>query len=202
MIKPASNQPEIEPFTRLQILIAMGLTAIVWLIISKIWLQTPYSGGLLPLHWNAAHLGIGLGCGIGIILVSTLVYRIWPAYRTSADLYLQLVLQPLFWADIVWLGLLPGMSEELLFRGVMLPAIGLDWYGIVLSSLCFGVLHLTGWQQWPYMLWATIVGGILASSAVATDNLLVPITAHILTNLLSSSLWKFNHPTHQSPRKV
>jgi uncharacterized protein len=202
VIKPASNQPELEPFTRLQILIAMGLTAIVWLIITKIWLQTPYSSGLLPLHWNLVHLGIGLGCGVGIILVSALVYRLWPAYRTSADLYLQLVLQPLFWADIIWLGLLPGMSEELLFRGVMLPAIGLDWYGIVLSSLCFGVLHLTGRQQWPYMLWATLVGGVLAYSAVATDNLLVPIAAHILINLLSSSLWKFNHPNHQAARKA
>jgi uncharacterized protein len=202
VIKPASNQPEIESFTRLQVLIAMGLTAVVWLIIAKIWLKTPYSGGLLPLHWNLTHLGIGLGCGVGIILASTLVYRIWPAYRTSANMYLQLVLQPLFWADIIWLGLLPGMSEELLFRGVMLPAIGLDWYGIILSSLCFGVLHMTGWQQWPYMLWATLVGGVLAYTAVATDNLLVPIAAHILINLLSSGLWKFNHPTHQAARKA
>lgn len=199
MIKPAANPPELEPFTRSQVLIAMGLTAIVWLIAAKIWLQTPFSGGLMPLRWNPLHLAMGLGGGGLIILASSLIFRIWPAYRAAATYYLQLVLQPLSWPDLIWLGLLPGLSEELLFRGVMLPAIGLDWLGILLSSLCFGVLHLAGREQWPYMLWATLVGVFLAAIAVATDNLLVPIVAHVATNLLASSLWKLNHPVDNSP---
>ena len=92
--------------------------------------------------------------------------------------------------DQVWLGLLPGLSEELLFRGVMLPALGLDPIGIVLSSLCFGVLHMTNLQQWPYAVWATIVGMILAFTMVETGNLLIPIIAHITTNFVSGLSWK------------
>ncbi|PSN10049.1 CPBP family intramembrane metalloprotease, partial [filamentous cyanobacterium CCP5] len=97
---------------------------------------------------------------------------------------------PLHWGDIPWMGLLPGLSEELLFRGVMLPAIGLNWFGILISGLSFGVLHTSGLQQWAYVIWASVIGIVLAISAVATGNLLVPIVAHITTNLVSSLVWK------------
>ena len=95
--------------------------------------------------------------------------------------------------DLLWMGLLPGLSEELLFRGVMLPAIGLNWTGVIFSSLCFGVLHLSGLQQWPYVVWATVVGLAFGGSALMTGNLLVPVVAHIITNLLSSLIWKVRH---------
>jgi hypothetical protein len=106
---------------------------------------------------------------------------------------LQLVLKPLILPDIIWLGLLPGMSEELLFRGVMLPAIGLNATGLVITSVLFGVLHLSGKQQWPYVVWASVVGLLLGFSALATGNLLIPIVAHISTNLISSYLWKLGN---------
>ena len=118
------------------------------------------------------------------------MYEGWSAYRRSADEYLAIVLKPLHWPDLLWLGLLPGLSEELLFRGVMLPAIGLNGLGIVVSGASFGVLHLSSIQQWPYVVWATVIGVVLALSAVATGNLLVPIVAHVVTNLASSLVWK------------
>jgi len=59
--------------------------------------------------------------------------------------------------------------------------------------LVFGVLHLSGSQQWPYVVWATIVGVLLGVSAVGTGNLLVPIVAHVATNWLSSFFWKLGH---------
>ena len=135
-------------------------------------------------------LPLGLGLGLTITAASSLIYRLWPAYRRSADLYLELVLKPLLWPDLIWVGLLPGLSEELLFRGVMLPAFGLNFTAVIVSSLCFGILHLSGFQQWPYVVWATAVGLLLGYSALATGNLLVPIVAHMVTNLISSCLWK------------
>jgi hypothetical protein len=95
--------------------------------------------------------------------------------------------------DLIWVGLLPGLSEELLFRGVMLPALGLNITGVVISSLCFGILHMSGVNQWPYAVWATAVGLLFGYSAVATGNLLVPIVAHVFTNLISSCIWKLEH---------
>jgi membrane protease YdiL (CAAX protease family) len=40
------------------------------------------------------------------------------------------------------------------------------------------------------VIWATIVGMILAYSALLTGNLLVPIVAHMITNWISSYFWK------------
>lgn len=180
----------------MQILAAIGVTALVLLIIAKIWLYFDRTA-LLPLHWSSTDLLLGMGIGLGITLASAVAYEFWPVYRRSADIYLALVLKPLQWPDLLWMGLLPGMSEELLFRGVMLPSIGLTWIGILVSGLSFGVLHLSGLQQWPYMVWAMIIGITLAIGAVATGNLLVPVVAHIVTNLLSSVVWKLRLPQEE-----
>ncbi len=191
MTKPLPEQPEFEPLTRTQLLIAMGVTAIVLLVVAKLW-QHFGSVSLLPVKWKIEAFPQGLGVGLLITALSSLVYRLWPAYRQSADLYLEMVLKPLLLPDIIWLGLLPGLSEELLFRGVMLPALGLDMPGLLFTSLCFGLLHLSGIEQWPYAVWATVVGFILGYSVLTTGNLLVPIVAHVVTNLVSSYLWKLD----------
>lgn len=185
--------PEEESYSRTQILVAMGVTAVLWLILSRLWLLTPWSVGVLPWRWQWADAGLGGGLGLGILLASFVVYQCWPQYRVAAEGYLRLVLQPLVWSDLIWLGLLPGLSEELLFRGVVLPTAGLDLWGLLISSLCFGILHLGNLQQWPYVVWASCVGAMLGYSAIATHNLLVPVLAHVLTNLLASVLWKWQH---------
>ncbi len=192
MAKQLPDNSEFEPLTRTQVLIAMGITAAVLLLIAKLWLHFG-TVTLLPVHGTTNALLLGLGIAVGITSASSLVYRLWPGYRQSADFYLELVLKPLVLPDLIRLGLLPGLSEELLFRGIMLPAVGLNAAGVVASSLLFGVLHLSGPQQWPYVVWATAVGVLLGFSALATGNLLVPIVAHIVTNIVSSCLWKLDH---------
>lgn len=190
--------PETESLTRTQVLIAMGATALFLLMIAKIWQQV---GGipLLPSDWMGNALLLGVGLGLGISAASAIIYRLWPAYRQSAKLYLEMVIKPLAWPDLVWLGLLPGLSEELLFRGVMLPALGFNLTALTLSSLCFGALHLSSLKHWPYMIWAMTIGVVLGMSALITGNLLVPLAAHVVTNLISSFVWKWTHERNRNP---
>jgi hypothetical protein len=183
------QEPEIPYLTRTQVLVAMGVTAILLWIVAKLWLQFG-NFALMPWRWDQTELLWGVLLGLGITALSSLAYRLWVPYRKSADFYLEMVLKPLALPDLIWLGLLPGLSEELLFRGVMLPAFGYSYAAVIISSICFGVLHLSGSQQWPYVIWASIVGILLGCSAVFSHNLLVPIVAHILTNLISSYSWK------------
>jgi uncharacterized protein len=187
------NNPEIEPLSRTQILVVMAVTAVFLLTVSKLW-QKLGNVTMLPLLFDTHALIWSISLALGIIFASSIIYRLWSAYRQSADIYLELVVKPLVWADLIWLGLLPGLSEELLFRGIMLPAFGLNLVAVIISSLLFGVLHLSGANQWPYVVWATVVGFALGYVALITGNLLIPITAHIITNLVSSCLWKINHP--------
>jgi uncharacterized protein len=183
------QNPDIEPLSRSQILIAMAVTATILFGVAKLWM---YFGDiqLRPLVPTASDFGFGIALGLGLTGLSAIVYAIWGIYRESADFYLSMVLKPLSIPDMVWLGVLPGLSEELLFRGVMLPAMGLDPIGIVLSSLCFGVLHMTNAKQWPYAVWATMVGILLAFTMVETGNLFIPIVAHVTTNFISGLTWK------------
>lgn len=187
-----SNPSEMDPLNRTQILGVMGVTAVLLLIVAKLWqwLGNVYLMRLVV----SVHDGLlGVALAAAIVGASGVIYRLWPAYRSSADAYLAFVIKPLIWPDLLWLGLLPGLSEELLFRGVMLSALGMNGLAVIVSSLVFGVLHLSNIQQWPYVVWATIVGLGLGFSAIATGNLLVPIVAHIITNWVSSGLWKYNH---------
>lgn len=178
-----------EPLTRIQVLVAIAATALVLFLIARFWLlfdaveQLPSNLGVYP-------VGIGMLMGAGITLASGILYRLWPKYRSSAEVYLNYILSPLVLPDVLWLGLLPGISEELLFRGVMLPALGESWTALMISSLCFGLLHMSDLRQWPYMLWATCVGGLLGYSAMVSQNLFIPVVAHVFTNIISSLAWK------------
>jgi membrane protease YdiL (CAAX protease family) len=192
VVEQQKQEPEIPYLTRIQVLVAMGVTAIILWIVAKLWLHFG-NFSLFEWHWDERDLSLGVGLGLIISALSGLAYHLSLPYRKSADYYLEVVLKPLALPDLIWLGLLPGLSEELLFRGVMLPALGADLTAVIVSSLCFGILHLSGSQQWPYVMWATIIGMILGYSALFTGNLLVPIVAHILTNLISSYLWKLRH---------
>jgi membrane protease YdiL (CAAX protease family) len=189
VVEQYKQEPEIPCLTRTQVLMAMGATAIILWIIAKLWLRFG-DISLFTWHWYTRDFCLGISLGLIITAVSGLAYRFLPNYRVSADYYLGLILKPLAITDLIWLGLLPGLSEELLFRGVMLPALGAGHLAVIVSSICFGVLHLSGSQQWPYVIWATIIGMVLGYSALLGGNLLIPIVAHILTNFLSSYLWK------------
>ena len=179
---------------RSQILLLLGVTAIVLMVVSQVWLRVS-SVVMLKLTWNTSDFLLGLALALTVSIASSFVYRVWNPYRESANYYLDLILNPLVLPDLIWVGLLPGLSEELLFRGVMLPEFGLDWGGILLSSLCFGALHMTNWQHWAYVVWATLIGTVFAWSAVVTGNLLVPIVAHVLTNWISAIVWKTRQPS-------
>ncbi len=189
MTQQQKQPPEIPYLTRTQVLVAMGVTAILLWVVAKVCLRFG-NFSLMSWHWNERQLLLGVGLGLTITGMSGLAYQLCSPYRKSANYYLEMVLKPLAMPDLIWLALLPGLSEELLFRGVMLPALGFSHFAVILSSLCFGVLHLSGSQQWPYVIWATIIGLIFGYSALLCGNLLVPIVAHILTNLISSYLWK------------
>jgi uncharacterized protein len=171
--------PEMTPLSRTQVLVAIGVTAVVLLLVAKLWLHFSELA-ILPVKLSATALLQGIGLGLIITAFSSLAYQFWGTYRKSADFYLNLVLKPLFLPDLIWLGLLPGLSE-----------FGLDAGGIVLSSLCFGAMHLSTLKQWAYVMWAALIGVLLGLSAVWTGNLLVPIVAHVFTNLVSGLVWKW-----------
>jgi uncharacterized protein len=184
-----TNSPPTPVLSRAQVLIVMVVTAAIMIAIGKFWIFM-FEVKNVSLNFSWLNLGIGLGLGFLITGMSNLIYELWQDYRTAADTYLEMVLKPLEMQDLVWLGILPGLSEEFLFRGVAIPGLGMNWQAIAITSVVFGVLHMAEMKYWQYTLWAAIVGAGFGAITLYTDSLLPAVTAHIFTNSLSGLIWK------------
>lgn len=87
------------------------------------------------------------------------------------------------WFTIFVVGVLPGICEEVMFRGFILSAFrkkGL-WYGIILTAVLFGAFHLDPFRFLP----VTLLGIWLGYLAVKTNSLFIPILAHFAQNSLA-----------------
>jgi membrane protease YdiL (CAAX protease family) len=91
------------------------------------------------------------------------------------------------WTDLLLLATIAGVSEELLFRGVIQPWIAVSWgytAGLWFSNIIFGLVHAIT----PlYALLVTFVGVYLSLSMTfaGENNLLIPIIIHSLYDFLA-----------------
>jgi membrane protease YdiL (CAAX protease family) len=91
------------------------------------------------------------------------------------------------WTDLFVLGAIAGITEEILFRGVIQPWMESSWgmtSGLIASSIIFGLVHAVT----PlYALLATLVGIYLglAMDYGGERNLLTPIIIHGLYDFLA-----------------
>lgn len=87
---------------------------------------------------------------------------------------------------VITLALLSALGEELLFRGLLQPVLGL-----LPQALVFGILHqMRGPSRWVWVTWAGCVGLGLGALFSLTGSLLGPIAAHAIVNGLNLSYLK------------
>ncbi|MFO0586457.1 MAG: CPBP family intramembrane glutamic endopeptidase [Polyangiaceae bacterium] len=93
-------------------------------------------------------------------------------------------------AQIFLLAGLSSLGEELLFRGVLTPAIG-----VVMSAALFGLAHqMGGPSRWVWVGWAIVVGIGLGAVFAATGSLLGPLLAHAITNTVNLAYLRDHDP--------
>jgi membrane protease YdiL (CAAX protease family) len=56
-----------------------------------------------------------------------ILLRLWPAFSEATERSNKQILENLQPADVLWVTTLPAVSEELLFRGALIPATYPDW---------------------------------------------------------------------------
>jgi membrane protease YdiL (CAAX protease family) len=139
-------------------------------------------------RWSALDAAVGVAA-TGPMLLAFLVvmYSPWRGLGRIRR-FVDEVLRPLFrtyW--LIELGILAacaGVSEEMLFRGVLQPLLGrwlLPWPGLILASVMFGLLHpISG----AYVVLATLFGIYLGGLVLATSNLLDAMIAHGLYDFI------------------
>ena len=155
-------------FLRLEWLVSIGLTvlSIAWAWMRELPLAatlTPTFGGVVA----GIAGGAALWTTIPLLLRSPSMRRVWTEVLLPFS-------RSLDTRDVVVIALLSGTTEELFFRGVLLPEIG-----SVASSLCFGALHAL---CRVYFAWATLVGAALGALALTSGSLIPAIVAHATYN--------------------
>ncbi|MBN2303181.1 MAG: CPBP family intramembrane metalloprotease [Anaerolineae bacterium] len=159
--------------------LGLGMIAAAW-----IWRGAP--GDHLPPHWfPAAHwaldvaLGalVGLGFGLGAWRLLDWV----PSLKRIEELVVTTVdMSMLRYRHAVYVGLLAGIPEEILFRGAIQPTLGL-----VLTSALFGALHAI---TWVYFVYAMIAGMVLGVLAQWRSGLWASVAAHTVIDVVMLAL--------------
>eukprot|EP00249_Psilotum_nudum_P011484 c23199_g1_i1 orf=412-1251(-) len=108
---------------------------------------------LFPYQFETWHLGVALELVVTVSTLRQLFLRVWPAFAESSRIANQQVLGSLELSDYFIVAFLSGTSEELFFRGALLPLFGVDWRGAALSGVLFGVLHLSGGRKASFAVW-------------------------------------------------
>jgi sodium transport system permease protein len=94
------------------------------------------------------------------------------------------------WVVFLVLAVLPGICEELAFRGFILSGfrrIGHKWTAIILSSIFFGASHALFQQS----LIACLLGVVIGFLAIQTGSLLPGVLFHIAHNSLAIGIGQF-----------
>lgn len=131
--------------------------------------------------------------GIVVLISSSryLLLKTWPDFAESSEAANRQVLSSLQPLDYIAVTVLPGISEELLFRGAVLPLLGMNWTSIAVAALIFGVLHIGNGRNYSFAIWATFVGLVYGYATVLSSSLAVPMASHAVNNLIGGLLWRY-----------
>jgi membrane protease YdiL (CAAX protease family) len=84
-------------------------------------------------------------------------------------------------AEIVAIAIASSVAEELLFRAVLVP-----WLGVLPAALLFGLAHqMKGRSRFAWIAFSFAVGAGLGAIYEATGSLVGPIVAHAAINALN-----------------
>ncbi|WP_437286418.1 CPBP family intramembrane glutamic endopeptidase [Sorangium sp. So ce406] len=137
----------------------------------------------------SAALGLTLAAGV-VVMTRVAVARFVWARRLHADL--RPVARELSLGQILLLAGLSSLGEELLFRGLLTPLLG-----VALSALVFGLVHqMRGPSRWVWVGWAVAVGAGLGAIFAATGSLVGPLLSHALVNAVNMSYLRDHDPDH------
>ncbi|MEN9579353.1 MAG: hypothetical protein RJA70_2362, partial [Pseudomonadota bacterium] len=130
------------------------------------------------LHAYSALLGLAFGAAL-VVSSRVSVSRYNWARRLHDEF--RPVARQLSASGIVLLALLSALGEELLFRGLLQPYVG-----VIAQALTFGLVHqVPGPSRWVWASWAAAVGLGLGLLFALTGSLLGPILAHAMVNGLN-----------------
>lgn len=122
-------------------------------------------------------LAVGALAGAAFAAVEWIIFRCTPLMHNEVARLDRLINLPAFrWHHVVAIALLAAAPEELLFRGALLPEVG-----VLISALLFGLAHAISRQYFVYASAAGLLCGLLMTW---TGGLWAPTAAHAVIDIL------------------
>lgn len=155
------------------------VVALVWRRGSLLYCPHPWLT-LAPRESHTYSLVLGLVFGI-LVVLSTRVLVARVSWVRELHVELRPIARDITTPGIIALALLSAFGEELLFRGLLQP-----WIGVIPQAILFGLLHqVRGRSRWVWVGWATLVGLALGAIFALSGSLVGAIVAHALINGLN-----------------
>lgn len=145
----------------------------------------------IPITFKLWHLELILGLVAVISSCRYLLLKSWPDFAESSEAANRQVLTSLEPVDYMIVAFLPGISEELLFRGALLPIFGINWTSILGVATLFGVLHLGSGRKYSFAVWATFVGVAYGYATMLSSSIIVAMASHAMNNLVGGVMWRY-----------
>lgn len=156
----------------------------------------------ISFNFEMWHLQLVAGLVILISSSRFLLLKTWSDFAESSEASNQQVLTSLEPMDYALVAFLPGISEELLFRGALLPLFGMNLQSATTVAALFGILHLGSGRKFSFAIWATFVGLAYGYATIISSSLLVPMASHAINNLIGGVIWRVKHQNHHRKREV
>jgi uncharacterized protein len=151
--------------------LALGTLGAIWLFFRpfpytpqfNVWVLLVFSAGLV----------------LGLLGGAYLLERFMPSFRYASKMLERIMTSfRITLPFAITLATLSAISEELFFRGAVLPLIGI--WG---QALLFGLMHPAPRKAWMYTVYTFIAGVCFGYVTVWTGSLIPGIIAHFIINL-------------------
>jgi uncharacterized protein len=181
MYSPDRPSPS-PPLSRTSLVIGLyGAIALVGLLIAAGRGDPDVYGVTVSAPWQLlAGPAIGVAAGLFVVWLSRLASRYFAWARALHTAFKDL-LGPLTEREILIVALASSIGEEALFRGALMP-----WLGLWAQAGLFALMHIGRDRRLvPWTLWAFGMGVGFGALAQWTGNLGAPIAAHFMINFLN-----------------
>ena len=166
--------------------LALGLVALVW---------ASRSETSVPFHLDGRTFLIAGGLTVVLTVANFSLFAIGRRFEFTRHVYsffedeIFPLLREATVIDIIVLAAVAGFSEELLFRGMLQPRMGL-----IAASVLFGLLHGPEYKLWPFAVWAACVGAGFGIVYRETENMAIPMLVHGLYDGLALAYIRWTTP--------
>jgi membrane protease YdiL (CAAX protease family) len=180
-----TDEPHIDGHKLLLVSVISGL---VWLLIANLIIYYIQESSLAALFFDGIHvllqLGVGLASG-GIFAAAALGLIKIPAFKKILEEYTiiqqvrEMSLSP---NEIVYISLIAGISEEILFRGAIQPVIGIWWTSLLFIAV-HGYIRLNSITHIFYTLF-TFTLSVMLGALFMYVGLISAMTAHFIYDVI------------------